>query len=437
MDENFRKKITIVFIIAVFFAIIVLIYFFFIKKPTIISLPPNNNNSPFGNNISYTASSTQGSNNNNQDIYTDVQSAPERKLVKIWDKPTAGFSFVDQTVLVTSTTTKIIKGTSTEVTIQTKATSSKIYFVDSITGFVYAYDLNKQTTYQISNTTIPAIHDAYIFNNGENILLRYSSEDTVRSLTAKIPSVIEGNSPLSLYSVSYLPNNISSVAESPFDKTISYVLPNSNGSTINTITNKGNSSIRSSLFSDWLISYGGNNLYLTTKPSSYINGYTSNINESILLRDKTGLNSLPSKTGNNILNSFLSNVGIKDFIMSTKTGNISYLNFQTLSEKCEWGANDKFVLCGVPSSINVTDGALPDAWYKGDISFSDNLYLKDLTTLKEELFFKFSLETNETIDMIKLKLNQNQNYLGFINKIDKSLWVMKTNYLNNKTNLVD
>jgi len=441
MNEENRKKIIILFSTVVVFAIGVLIYFFFIKTPTIIPVDPNNPGDILRNPLSYEKPGLDNNqlNTETQYSYTETQSPEDKKLSKIWDKPTAGFSFVNQTLLVNSTTTKTIKGVPTEVTIQNKVPSHKIYFVDSVTGFVYAYNLEKRSVYQISNSTIPAIYDAYIFNNGQNILIRYADGDIVKSLTAQIPFVNEGNSPLPLASISYLPNNISSVSPSLFDKEISYVLPNENGSSINTINSSSIKKIYTSLFSDWNISYGGNNLHLLTKPSSYILGTFMNLNsEVIVLRNKTGLNVLPSKTDNNLFASFLSNSGINNFIMSTKTGSISYLTFKTLSEKCEWGVNDRFILCAVPYVLeNGTNKALPDSWYKGEVSFSDDIYIRDFKTNEESVFFRFKYETDEKLDIIKMKLNQEESYLGMINKKDKSFWLLKTDYLVNIDNLVD
>ncbi len=439
MDENFRKKIIIFFIVAVIFAVSVLIYFFFIKKPTGVPVYTDKTKTVLNNEGKTYKKPQQGNNQDgNQNNYTEIQQPEEKKLSKIWDKPTAGFSFVDQTIITTATTSKIIKGTSTVVIVQNKSTSTKIYFVDSMTGFIYSYDLKKKNIYQITNTTIPSVHDAYIFNNGGEVLMRYADGDVIKSLTAQIPTVSEGNSPLSLVDISYLPNDVSSVSTNLFDKNLSYVLTNKNGSTIKTISNKTTNGLYSSLFSGWNISYGGNTVHLTTKPSSYISGTSLNLNSGeILLRDKTGLNILPSKTDENIFGSFFSSLGIKDFIMSTKTGDVSYLTFQTLSEKCEWGMKDRFILCGVPQLIENNNDGLPDAWYKGKMTFNDNLYIKNLKDSKESVFFRFEYETDEKIDMIKLKLNQTENYLGFINKKDKNFWLMKTDYLTTVDSVVD
>ena len=71
------------------------------------------------------------------------------------------------------------------------------------------------------------------------------------------------------------------------------------------------------------------------------------------------------------------------------------------------------------------------------ISFSDDIYIRDFKTNEESVFFRFKYETDEKLDIIKMKLNQEESYLGMINKKDKSFWLLKTDYLVNIDNLVD
>ena len=64
----------------------------------------------------------------------------------------------------------------------------------------------------------------------------------------------------------------------------------------------------------------------------------------------------------------------------------------------------------------------PDIWYQGQVSFADNLWKTNATDGTTTLISDPANEKGEEIDGIKLALDENENYLFFVNKKDSYLW---------------
>jgi hypothetical protein len=75
----------------------------------------------------------------------------------------------------------------------------------------------------------------------------------------------------------------------------------------------------------------------------------------------------------------------------------------------------------VPKSID--SNQYPDAWYQGEVSFSDAIWKIDPQTGNATLLVDpATVSGGEEIDGIKLALDSGENYLFFVNKKDSYLW---------------
>lgn len=427
---NNRKTIFLLFTIGIFFAVIVLVWYFFIRTPSNDGSLVNPTNLPTGNNAKGGSEFVESSPNNFEESITTTEVIPgqERRLIKVWNKPTAGLSFFDQNILISATSSVRGGGTTTnEIVVQRRATSTKMIFADRATGYVYGYNLETNKSYQITNSTMPGIYDAYFFNNGSSVIMRYLDENNdIISIKANIPTVLEGGTPRSLENILSLPKNVSSVSVSKSQKSASYVAPSINGSSVYEITDDKNQLIYNSPITEINLNYGGETLYSTNKTSSYSIGYTNNIdNGERILGDKTGLITIPANNNIDYFSSMWTNTGLSTFIFSKTTGDYSVLNSKTLASKCVWNKTSTHILCGTPQEIRSPREGLPDAWYMGLINFTDNLYIIDNKSKHEDILFDFSIETRELIDLIKPLISSNDDYLGFINKSNGHLWLFK------------
>ncbi len=432
-----KKFFTIFFIVLTILAIIYFVWFFFFKQPnqifpfipikntlTIGGNTPNQNN--FGNNSNKNQPENQNQTGSN---------LPTQYLFQVWDKPTAGFAFVQTPILLEATTTNK-KGI--EIIVQNRSTSTSLVFADRMTGHIYKKDLPTGSVYQVSNSTLPGIYDAYFFENGSYVLMRYFDNKTKRieSILSKVPQSFVGTEPQTLENLISLPQNISSVAVSGSGKEISYLVPNSDGAVIYSYTLKkvkGKDDVgivrnRLSLKTkEWNLVYGGENLYAQSSPTAYIPGYFIKVdtNERII-GDKTGLTVLPDSKDLNSFGSMWTNSGLASFIFSRSGGSTVKTKETTLSEKCVWEYLGRNLLCAVPNTLPWSINGMPDDWYQGHISFKDNLYIISADGLYDSSFFNISATAGKDIDAVNLQTNTESEYLGFINKREGDLWMLMT-----------
>jgi hypothetical protein len=441
MDEttqNTRKIILMLLVgFVAFFAIAVLVWYFFFKPAAENATPTANPGLPFSDNIrnrfNFIFNNPDDTPNNTSE--TEVTKRQEQPLVEIWHQPTTGNTFVTSNHLEEyfSTTTPRKTKTNpnpTPVLVRSlrTATTSAIFFVDRTTGYIYGYNKLSDTTYQISNTTIPGIYDAYIFKNGERILFRYLDEDkqTIISMIAEIPQVKEGDGALPLINQTLLPKNVISVAVSEITGEASYVVPNSSGSSFYTILDQAPSLTASSPFSEWNIHYSGSKLFATTKPSAYITGSTVAIPSfSRVENDKTGLLSLLAPDGAS-LHSMWSNSGLVLYFL--RRGSTIISDSKTLASKCVWQHTTTSALCGVPTSLPQEEEGLPDDWYQGRVLFTDSLKYIDSNTGQSYPLFTFEDKIPQ-MDVTKLALSEDDIDVLFIRKQNGSLWLLKTNLI--------
>ena len=131
-----------------------------------------------------------------------------------------------------------------------------------------------------------------------------------------------------------------------------------------------------------------------------------------------GLTTLTSQDGKLVLYSD-NNLSLNVYNISTKTADT--IGVRTLTEKCVWGRANDALYCAVPKFI--PSALYPDSWYKGGISFSDDIWKIDLKTGNTNIIANpESIEGSEEIDGIKLALDADENYLFFVNKKDSYLW---------------
>lgn len=429
-----RKFLTTFFIILLLLTIIYLIWFFFFKKPDqVFPFFPPRNTLLIGDDIPNNNNNGDNQNQNENTADNSEDSEITQYLFQIWDKPTAGFAFVQTPILLEASTTDK-KGK--EIIIQKRATTTSLIFADRMTGHIYKRDLPAGENYKVSNSTVPGIYDAYFFENGSYVLMRYFNNkiNKIESLLAKIPQAHEGTEPQTLENIVSLPQNISSVAVSRSGKEISYLVPNADGAIVYSYTIKKGKGVlvtRSNLKTrEWNLVYGGETLYAQSAPTAYIVGYFINVdtNERIV-GDKTGLTVLPDLKDVNHFGSMWTDSGLASFIFSRKDGTTLKTKYSTLPEKCVWEYLNKNILCAVPRSLPVPINGMPDDWYQGRASFTDSFYKINSDTLSDDMFLDLSSVSGKDMDAVNLQINNQNEYLGFINKKEGDFWLLLTKNL--------
>lgn len=418
--EKNKKELIIIGVITIVFLIVVGVLFFLKNKSTTNGAGgtiPNKSSS--GSLYSKGVNQDTNTNQNGDSTNTDNVSYYQEGLIKIWDRPVAGYGFYNK------------KG----------STENILLFVDSDTGFVYQKNLSEPTSTptQITKSEYLNTRKVYFLNiNGQNkMILQYGANNTVKSILADIPDYYSVANELE--NITELDNNITNISiSSDFSKAV-YT------ATKNKITNN-----KKDLNSDWyLIDSSGRNKIYSSELSSWklqitnsANVYAYNTDTAIevsnLYKLNTGTDLLENvytgHTGssylvnnNSVLTSAFTNEGLKTYEnknfygSSFNDGNLSSLNFNTLTDKCYIG---EIVVCGAPKELKNYDSGLPDAWYQGLTTWQDNLFIVNNDYPNGQLLYDLNIDgqVDDSFDIKNIQVTKNQDHVLFINKNDGSLW---------------
>jgi hypothetical protein len=419
------KKLIISLIVILSLAIVgggVYYWYFFILNPNVAPIPTNISISdifsPF-NNAPVTTSNepvvTQPVDNSsggdeNTIVVDNVPVFSLPKLRQISKTPVAGF-FASST-----------------------ASTSIVRYMDRGTGHLYEADDTSNDIRTLSNTTLPKIYEAYGNKNGNGIIIRYLKDDneTVSNFYTELRSTGTSTSqtPYELKG-KYLSPEISQLVVSPSgDKVFTWNIENGSGQGyISGLDEKGKTKIYSSPLTQVNVDWPETNtIVLSTKASSIASGYIYSINTktgdlSTIIGNYRGLSGKMNRDGSKILVSAIVNSNIVTSIRNIKDSINNDLLFKTLSEKCVWSNVVKTDLyCAVPSQIPT--GAYPDDWYRGRVSFIDQIWHVDTKTGETHQLANLLELSNSRIDAINLTLDPKENTLYFINKEDLSLWAL-------------
>lgn len=303
----------------------------------------------------------------------------------------------------------------------TFVSTSTIRYVDRGTGHIYETSVNSYEVSKITNTTLPKIYEALWLAEGEGVIYRQLDEAGINIITTYIELLEPTGTSTDMLretAVTYLPENISSISVSPSGTRIVYI----QGSTV-TVSNPDGSG--SSSFSvpgtQWLVDWKDNNsLILNTKPSASASGfaYTSTLSGTLqkFLGPKQGLFIKPFGDGY-----MFSESTSNSFRFSTQTteGVLAESFYPTFPEKCFVAeVFENTALCGMPQNTAV--GQYPDSWYKGLVSFTDNIGIYDLNGNVSVTIY----QPEEPVDIIDPSLSEDGRMFLFTNKKDLTLWVL-------------
>ena len=451
--QKYKKEIIIVVLALLIF--VGLIYFLFFRNSSNTNTKPSDSQ----NNSDFTFSSLFGLVNNktknkiNSTATGDTQNNGDQSvyynegLIKIWEKPVAGYGFYYKNIPYTYHNDDLNKD------ITETSTDTVLMFVDSSTGFIYEKDLSSPTSTptQITDTSYPNIRKAYFLNNKNGgkgrVVMQYLKNNTIKTVSASIPD-FAGVS-ISLQNINTLPDNISFINTSLDNKYLVYIVNKNkitNGKNdiysdwylINNVGDTYGTRIYTSELTDWKVNItNSGKIYAYNTDSAFETGrlYKLDTTNSVLgdlnqiYTDHSGASFLTNDSS--ALISMNTGEGLKTYLNNSFDGsnfydsNLININFTTLSNKC--GENDSYeniIICSVPKEIKNYDSGLPDAWYQGFTTWDDNLYIINKDYPSGTLLFNINTDGGvfENIDAKDLKINNNYSHVLFINKNDGSLW---------------
>ena len=290
-----------------------------------------------------------------------------------------------------------------------------IRYIERSTGHIFETTTDSLEQNRISNTTIPRIQESVWSPDGEMVILRYLDQnETIKSFYGKITQsgVLEGF---------FLSNNITDIAVNE-DEKLFYIrkIGNDSEGIISDFDGSNSTTVLSSKIYDWLPLWINGSAALSTKASRGIDGFLYQLRSRTLtkLLSAQGLLTKINIDGTKILFSTSNTNGTRLFVYDTTTKESVRVPFTTLADKCVW-ASSFSIFCASP--YNSIAGVVPDDWYKGLFSFSDDIWFYDIETQTAQLIYNAD-ENRNVFDAINLTIDNEQKMLLFTNKNDLTLW---------------
>ena len=368
-------------------------------------------------------------NENTETPLEENTSTPEvvQKLRQISFEPTTGYGVLTlEREIVAENTLPVTTETTAPLPPKKFEQVSSVRYQDKATGHIYQTYLDSMNPEKISNTTIPKVHHSYFVNKSEGLIDQYLTVTrSIETYYGGLTKDTEGNY-ISLVG-SFLPKDILDMSVSLDTSKIFYLSVLENGVVGTVSSPKGDSKVQvfTSKFSEWISQFPNNKLVtLTTKASARSLGYMYAVDTTTKSFDKilggiTGLTTLTSPDGKNIIYSATNTGGFSSNIYNKETKKALTLGLTTLPEKCVWSGDSKKAYCAVPQTIQ--NAEYPDVWYQGIVSFNDSFWKLDTETNIFELVYDSATE-GKGFDGINLQLSLDEKYLLFMNKGDNQLW---------------
>lgn len=326
-----------------------------------------------------------------------------QKLRRLSDEPVAGMAVVDSP-----------KGTT-------------VRYTDKATGHIFDIELFSPEQNRISNVTGNIVYRALWGNGGNSVINQYLKDDnqtidsyavTFSKISTTTESTMTGTS---------LPSNVDAV--DILGKDIFYIQPSSAGS-VGFISSVDGSKVRqiwNSPIRELLAQFVTPSIIaLATKPSPNINGYLYFVNTASgqvrrILGDVPGLSALVSPDATQVFYLTQGNNTVQMKIRNVANSQERSINPVTFPEKCVWSKKDiDVVYCAVPQE-QVSATSL-SSWYFGLVSYTDDIWKYDFANNTSNIIAHISTDGGQAIDVERLTLSQNEQYIVFINRINGTLW---------------
>ncbi|MCK4386785.1 MAG: hypothetical protein KAV41_01710 [Candidatus Pacebacteria bacterium] len=299
-----------------------------------------------------------------------------------------------------------------------------IRYLEKATGHIYETTTKTVALKRLSNTTIPQVRDA-LWLDETSLLVRYLDDDIIKTFSAQLIQDDAGEQKLE---GEFLRDDIKEIIK--FGGKIFYLIDGGEGSLgiISDPNGENKKQLFTSPLREWLIApVDKQRVSFTTKPAAGVRGYSFLFNTKTNSFDKVLDNKLNLSTLTNSVLDILyfqnGSLGPKLYIYDNQKKINRRLPLSAFPEKCLWSADNVHIYCGLPSG-DLSNKDL-DRWYKGQTSFSDDIWKIDTETDALELLISPAEFSSAQIDAIKMSSDENEEYLLFINKKDFSLWSLR------------
>lgn len=315
--------------------------------------------------------------------------------------------------------------------LHTQGATSTVLYVERETGNFFSFSLETNEKTRLTNVTLPRVQEAIFSGDGSRVALRYLSDDgnAIETFVATVPRTPELEA--GQLQGSFLPKDILHITGNPMNNTFFYLTRRVAGGVAGFITaTGGDTQIWNSPLLGWVPRFVAREaIALQTSASGMAPGYLYTLNpntrvSSRVTGDVMGFTALVHPNLTTTLYSRSEDGWLTLSVLNAKNNISRNLPIRTLPEKCLFSTiSATKVICAVPNEV--TPGIYPDLWYRGEVSFSDSIWLIDIETDELLLLADFPRETESPIDIIDPLLTKDEQYMVFRNKRDGGLWRLK------------
>jgi hypothetical protein len=304
-------------------------------------------------------------------------------------------------------------------------------FVERPTGNVFEVSIDGGTPKRLTNTLIPRVYEVFWINKN-SLILRHGDEYGLKALTflATIKEGLSGE-PGEL-SGEYLDDDIDSIAVSPNKdgSDFFYLTSGAQGTfgILSDVTGETQSRLWRSSISGWQVSWISDDVIeFVQNAAEGLSGSSYTLSRasgetSLVVGNKAGLISKKHPTQDAVI--YSTSVGGQLKTFARVDGVERELPIKTIADKCVWGKGSTLqAYCAVPE--NLQNSPMPDAWYRGEVTFKDRWFVVDPTNGVADLLVNPKDEFNVSVDVVDPSISADGGHLLFTDSTSGTLWVLK------------
>lgn len=296
--------------------------------------------------------------------------------------------------------------------------TASLRYMERQTGHVYETPLDGLTVARLTNTTIPAVHDARWITASTSLIRYLNDTQEIENVLVSFPATTTDQELQAETLKQYARIAIS-------DSLLFGVVESTAGSVGERVNARGElQTVYASDIRTLVPALGGGRMFVYSAPTGLAPGSLYEVVRNTLTRITggiSGLEALPDSTGGYVLVSSGTVNTLRLSVVEVKTKDVLPLSLNTLVEKCAWVPKTKLVLCAVPKRL---PGALyPDDWHLGRVHTSDELWIVDTESGITSVVLDLEAESGISMDVGDVNVSADGSYAAFIDRNDSTLWV--------------
>jgi hypothetical protein len=332
-----------------------------------------------------------------EESVVDVQS--NQRLQQLTTRPVAGF------IELSASTT----------------TPREVFYMEVGTGHVYSIDLTTGAEDRISATTITGAQTAEFSKNGLYVMVQTGFSSQKEFLLGELNVASSTLTTTELYEPI---TSFSSTNDNQFLYSIQ-----TNASTVGKIFNPTEFTSET-LFTlplrETIIEWGSDvtdSHYVYPKTTWQLENFAYQIQNGNATRmTVSGYGMSVQGNDHSVLYSVNNNQEYQSYIFNIKSKTAIKLPTAQIPEKCALGEGESPVTICANTEYQSTS-LFPDSWYKGEVSSADRLWEISHDGKTAKFLIDTEQESGRKLDITQLEVTDNEAYVYFVNRADRTLWV--------------